>query len=73
MIALPAIFANEVGGRVGTLTTNLQILDYAEWSTRSCVADEPECNSQFHTTVTQIGTSFLLFSTTHSTTLVSGT
>jgi len=72
MIALPAIFAMKLVEELALSPQTCRFFDYAEWRTRSCV-DEPECNSQFHTMVTQIGTSFLLFSTTHSTTSVSGT
>ncbi len=48
----PNYFRIELCGSVA-IFTNPQIFYYLKWSTRSC-ADEPKCNSQFPTIVTQM-------------------
>jgi hypothetical protein len=50
MIALPAI--NKLGGRV-PVATHPQVLGNAKWSTKRC-AEEPKCNGEFLTVVTQM-------------------
>jgi hypothetical protein len=48
----PNYFLKWTLGRVA-IFTNPQIYSYLEWATRGCV-DEPKCNSQFLTVVTQM-------------------
>ncbi len=55
----PNYFLNELCGCV-TIFTNPQILSYSERGTRSCL-NEPKCNSQFLSMVTQMKCLFFFF------------